>query len=235
MTQPMYKMEEGESDEDPVSITDDDLRTLEVPKIRTFVWNSQHGFALQWPLELQEIREDIERDGVSGALFSELCKGRYAYWSWRKDWFITAGFLQAFKDRRDYALLERAPLSPLPSICEQWVDPPALIDLNLGDSLLRAAKIKFTDFSQTTIRYETHRTPSTPSLKAPMLETLYGVGDIILRMETEYPAFIVGMSLNDRLPYLRANCNLRIHLKELLHAKTSPDILKIIFGPAMQG
>ena len=107
--------------------------------------------------------------------------------------------------------------------------------MNLGDSLLRAAKIKFTDFSQTTIRYETHRPPSTPTLKAPMLETLYGVGDIILRMETEYPTFVVGMSQDERLPYLRANCNLRIHLKDLLHAKTSPDIPKIIFGPAVQG
>ena len=66
----VYEMEEGESEEDPVSITDEDLRTLEVPKLRTFVWNSQHGFALQWPLELQKIRENEMGSPVHSSLNS---------------------------------------------------------------------------------------------------------------------------------------------------------------------
>ena len=90
-----------------MAITDEDLRVLEVPKLKTFVWNALHGFTRQWPLELQRTREAIEKEGVAGALFSELCKGRYAYWTWQKDWFIVAGFHQAFKDRYDQELLDR--------------------------------------------------------------------------------------------------------------------------------
>ena len=54
-------------------------------------------------------------------------------------------------------------------------------------------------------------------------------------METEFPNFTPGMTQVERLPYLRTNCKLKIHLKELLHAKLSTEVPTIIFGPSVQG
>jgi hypothetical protein len=55
-------------------------------------------------------------------------------------------------------------------------------------------------------------------------------------MEIFFPSFILPqMQPTERTNYLRKGCILKLHLKELLHAKVSPECPTIIFGPAVGG
>ena len=224
-------------DEDE-SLTDDDFQTLQIPTLRTFVWNTQHGFLSLIPPELSYICGQIEREGVTGALFSEICKGRYVYWSWQKDWIIAAGFKLSCDERGDAELLDKVKLSTEPLPPTGWIDPPSLIDLNLGDALLKSAKFKYSDFSSTPILLSPPRAqaPSPVASRTPTQEILYGMGDSILKLEMSFPTFLIPQTQpTDRINHLRKGCTLKLHLKELLHAKISSESPTIIFGPAVGG
>jgi hypothetical protein len=113
--------------------------------------------------------------------------------------------------------------------------PASIMDFCLGDSLLAQARVKFTSSNYgITVAYPQRL--SSPIRPFPQIETMFGADDIMLKVEIIYPPMTATRaSTEDRLKYLRDNCQFRMHLKEILSSKPSGMVPGIIFGPSKGG
>ncbi len=138
--------------------------------------------------------------------------------------------------RNDTLLLNTRPNKKLKPSNVDWIEPPSMMDFQLGDSLLSQARIKFSGGTYVPPLVSSPARSLTPARTYSPVETLFGADDLLLKMEIIFPQ-LTGTrgAVGDRLDYLRSECNLRIHMKEMLIAKPSCLSPNIVFGPSSNG
>ena len=228
----------GPVTQENIVISDADFANQRIEVLSTTVWHSSLGFCINWPSELEAVRRELQRSKLTGALHREVALGRYIFWSWNTDWYICAGYYSTFEDNNDLELLLLVNNMCNTSVSSDWNEPACVMDLVLGDTLMKGARIKFKGIAES---------PSSPAFSSParswgsnkpcpLSETMYATADVILKMDIEYPPLMnTNATERDRMKYLRENCALKIHLKEFLFADASSDLPSIIFGPSSQG
>ena len=117
-----------------------------------------------------------------------------------------------------------------------WIEPPSIMDFQLGDSLLSQARTKLSGGTYVPPLVSSPVRAPTPARTYSPVETLFGADDLLLKMEIIFPP-LTGTrgAVADRIDYLRNECNLRIHMKEMLIAKPSFLSPNIVFGPSSNG
>ena len=98
-----------------------------------------------------------------------------------------AGNYSTFEDNKDLELVELVTSMCNTPIGTEWVEPPCVMDLVLGDTLLKLARIKFkgiTDRPSSPVLLSPTRTWGLRK-NGPQSETIYATADIILKMHIE--------------------------------------------------
>jgi hypothetical protein len=126
-----------------IQLTNEDFAPL--PQIPLFVttWHHTQGFCDNIPEDLENLCREIELSGVTGAMYKEVVMGRYVYWNWKSSWTIVAGYESSLVRRNDQLLLKTRPNKKLKPSNMDWIEPPSIMDFQLGDSLLSQARTKF--------------------------------------------------------------------------------------------